>query len=61
MEFNAFETLLFLSLRAVGCIKEETPLGYNYTKYASRQLKQNFFLFSQGLLDWGVIYFKTIK
>ena len=24
MEFNAFETLLFLSLRAVGFIKEET-------------------------------------
>ena len=24
MEFNAFKTLLFLSLRAVGCIKEET-------------------------------------
>ena len=26
MEFNAFDTLFFLSLRAIGCIKEETPL-----------------------------------
>ena len=32
MEFNSFETLLFLSLRAVSCIKEETHFFFRIRK-----------------------------